>query len=90
MNVQQSPGFPWSPSEAASVNEFLNSQVGRKWLGLLNYRKPMIDIRTTEAAALSGAYSAGYERLLYVEMAATRTSLPEDSASIKGIDPTKD
>jgi hypothetical protein len=89
MNVQQPPGISWSPSEAAAVNEFLNTAVGRKWLGILLSRKPRLDLTTTERAALSGAYGAGYEAF-FGEIAGTRVSMTVDSASIKAIDPTKD
>ena len=85
------PGIPWSQSEAASVNEFLNTPVGRKWLGVLLTRKPVIDIHgSIEKAAMSGAFAAGYESI-FNEIAATRVgrALPEN-ASAKSIDPTKD
>jgi hypothetical protein len=83
------PGIPWSASEAASVNEFLNSPLGRKWLGVLLTRKPRMDLQNTEAAALTGAYAAGYERI-FAEIAATRVAGAPDNASVKAIDPTKD
>lgn len=83
-------GITWSPSEAAAVNEFLNTPVGRKWLGILLTRKPRMDLTNTERAALSGSFAAGYEHI-FGEIAATRTPQPmPDTASIKGIDPTKD
>lgn len=86
-----SPLQNWSPSEAAAVNEFLNTQVGRKWLGLLLSRKPAIDMGSTEKAALTGAYAAGYESF-FGQVALSRTALPpqDQSAGIKPIDPTKD
>lgn len=84
------PGIPWSPSEAAAVNEFLGTAVGRKWLGVLLTRKPRIDLSNTERAALSGAFAAGYESI-FAEIAATRVAQSHaDTASVKGIDPTKD
>jgi hypothetical protein len=86
MNV---PGIPWSAGEAASINEFLNSPLGRKWLGVLLTRKPRMDLATTEKAALSGAYAAGYEHF-FTEIASTRVSIGPDNASVKGIDATKD
>lgn len=83
-------GIAWTPSEAAAVNEFLNTLVGRKWLGVLLTRKPKTDLTTTEKAALTGAYAAGYESF-FVEIAATRLAMaPPESASVEGIDPTKD
>lgn len=83
-------GIQWSPSEAAAVNEFLNTPVGRKWLGVLLTRKPKVDLNSTEKAALTGAFSAGYESI-FSEIAATRVAQPlSESASVKGIDPTKD
>lgn len=80
----------WSPGEASTLNEFLNSPVGRKWLGLLLLRKPPTDLSSVERAAISAAYAAGYERI-FGEIAATRTSLPEaESPSISAINPAKD
>jgi hypothetical protein len=83
------PGFQWTPGEAASVNEFLNSPLGQKWLGVLITRKPRMDLSTTERAALSGAYIAGYESV-FGEIAATRTAVAPEDAGAKGIDMTKD
>jgi hypothetical protein len=85
------PGFlEWSPGEAAAVNEFLNSPVGRKWLAILLSRKPKVDLtKGTEVAALTGAFTAGYENM-FLEMAGTRTSVDLESASAKSIDMTKD
>lgn len=84
------PGITWSPGEAAAANEFLNSPIGRKWLGILLSRKPAVDLSSTERAALSGAYAAGYERI-FGEIAATRTSVMEtESPSLRAIDPAKD
>lgn len=84
------PGIPWSPSEAAGVNEFLNSPVGKKWLGVLLTRKPRIDLTTTERAAMTGAYSAGYESF-FNEIAATRVGKATFSdVSVRAIDPSKD
>lgn len=84
------PGIEWSPSEAAAVNEFLNSPVGRKWLGILLIRKPKIILEGTEKAALSGAYAAGYESF-FSEVANTRIGrMPTESAGLKSIYVTKD
>jgi hypothetical protein len=83
------PGITWSASESASVNEFLNSAVGKKWLGVLLTRKPRIDLTTTERAAMTGAFSAGYESF-FNEIATTRLTLEEDSASVKTIDMVRD
>lgn len=83
------PGLTWSPSEAAAVNEFLNSAVGKKWLGVLLFRKPHVNLESTEKAALSGSYAAGYESF-FNEIAATRISRADESASVKTIDMTKD
>lgn len=83
------PGIPWSPAEAAAINDFLNTPVGRKWMGVLLTRKPQMDLTTTERAALTGSYAAGYERI-FAEIASTRVSSTQDSASTKSIDPTKD
>lgn len=89
MNV---PGISWSASEAAGVNEFLNSPLGRKWLGVLLTRKPRMDkadLRTTETAALIGAFAAGYESF-FAEIAATRVVQVEESPAAKPIDMTRD
>jgi hypothetical protein len=83
------PGLQWGPGEAAALNEFLSSPLGQKWLGVLITRKPRMDLSTTERAALSGAYIAGYESV-FVEIAATRTSVAPEDSGAKGIDPTKD
>lgn len=83
------PGIPWSGAEAAAINDFLNSPLGRKWMGVLLTRKPSLDLAGTERAALTGAYSAGYEHF-FAEIASTRVASTQDSASMKGIDPTKD
>lgn len=87
---QPATGIPWSPGEAASVNEFLSTPLGTKWLQVLWAKKPKIDQTSTEKAALSGVYAAGYEKA-WEEISNTRTTLKEpDSASVEGIDPTKD
>jgi len=87
MNV---PGIPWSPGEAASVNEFLNSPLGRKWLGVLLLRKPRTVIdKGRSTAALTGAYAAGYEAF-FSEIAATRTAQAEEQPARPPIDMTKD
>jgi hypothetical protein len=83
------PGIPWSGAEAAAINDFLNTPLGRKWMGVLLTRKPAIDLSTTERAALSGAFGAGYERI-FAEIASTRVAANQDSASMKSIDVTKD
>jgi hypothetical protein len=83
------PGITWSNSEAASVNEFLNTLVGKKWLGVLLTRKPRVDLTSTEKAALTGAFTAGYESF-FNEIAATRLTRSDDAVSVKTIDPTKD
>jgi hypothetical protein len=83
------PGIPWSGAEAAAINEFLNSPLGRKWMGVLLTRKPSLDLAGTERAALTGAYSAGYEHF-FAEIAATRVAGSQDSAGLKPIDMTKD
>jgi hypothetical protein len=83
------PGIPWSGAEAAAINDFLNSPLGRKWMGVLLTRKPGLDLAGTERAALTGAYSAGYEHF-FAEIAATRVAGSQESASMKTIDPTRD
>ena len=80
----------WTPSDAAGVNGFLNSKVGQKWMRYLIKRKPDIDTATTERAALTGAFSSGYERV-FAEISKTReVESPPDNASAQAIDPTKD
>ena len=83
------PGIPWSPGEAASVNEFLSTEVGRKWLGLLLTRKPRIDLSSTEKAAMTGAYAAGYESF-FGEIAMSRVTPSRDDTGIKPIDVVRD
>lgn len=84
------PGIPWSPQEAAAVNEFLNSPLGKKWLGILIMRKPRLNLTNTEAAALTGAYAGGYESV-FGEIAATRIALVEaPNVDRPPIDTTKD
>ena len=83
------PGTPWSASESASVNEFLSSPLGKKWLGVLMSRKPRLDMLSTERAAMTGAYAAGYEQF-YNEIVATRVGIEEDMSGAKPIDMTRD
>lgn len=82
----------WTPSDAAALNEFLNTPLGRKWLGILLAHKPRIDMESSEKAALSGAFIAGYEHLLFHEIGINRMagSPKRDSAGKPGIDPEKD
>lgn len=84
------PDLVWSPSDAAGVNQFLNTVIGRKWLGVLLNRKPrsVID-KGMEQAALSGAFVAGYEAF-FLEIAATRVSLPVADVGTKAIDMSRD
>ena len=85
------PQNQWSPQEAASVNEFLNSAVGRKWLALLLMRRPSIDISTTERAAVTGAFVAGYDHMLFGQIPASRVVLPnQEPDNSRTIDPSKD
>ena len=83
------PGSIWSPSEAASVNEFLNTSVGKKWLAVLMTRKPRLDLSSTERAAMTGAFAAGYEHM-FNEIVSSRTVPPEDYSATKAIDMTRD
>jgi hypothetical protein len=87
--MTQPPGIPWSPQESASINEFLNTPVGRKWLGILMARKPRIDLTNTDRAGLTGAFAAGYESI-FGEIAMTRIAMQPEEASAKLIDMTKD
>jgi hypothetical protein len=84
------PGIPWSPQEAAAINDFLNQPLGRKWLGILLSRKPRVDISTNERAALTGVFSAGYEHF-FSEIAMTRVARTEEEpANIRSMDMVKD
>jgi hypothetical protein len=87
--MNQPPIGLWSAGEAAAVNEFLKSPVGRKWLDVLFMRKPRIDLTSGDRAGLTGAFAAGYEHF-FAEIAATRVTMPTDNVSAKSIDPTKD
>jgi hypothetical protein len=87
--LDQPPGIPWSPSESAGVNDFLSTPLGRKWLGILLNRKPGIDLTSTERAAITGAYSAGYERF-FMEIASSRATPPIGDSGAKSIDITRD
>jgi hypothetical protein len=80
----------WSPSEAASINEFLNTPLGNKWLIKIMLRKPRLDLSSTERAALSGAFIAGYENVFAVIDEMRRPHAPLQDASAKPIDPERD
>jgi hypothetical protein len=82
----------WTAGEAATVNEFLASPIGIKWLAELQSQKPKTDRDSMEKAALTGAFQAGYEYLLYNVIAGTRVAISESETgySSKAIDPTKD
>ena len=84
-----STGLQWTPQEAASVNEFLSSPLGRKWLQVLFIRKPGIDVSTADRAAMTGAFSAGYEQC-FKEISMTRISMTEEPSTAKPIDMTRD
>lgn len=85
------PQGQWSPGEAATVNDFLNSPVGRRWLSLLLVRRPMVDISTTERAAVTGAFAAGYDHMLFGQIPASRVALPTaEPDDGRSIDPSKD
>ena len=83
------PELQWSPGEASTVNDFLNSPLGQKWLNLLFSRKPAIKMDTTEQAAMTGVFAAGYEAV-FTQIHASRQVYLGDSASMKPIDPTRD
>ena len=82
----------WTPSDAAGLNEFLNTPLGRKWMGHLLASKPKIDMSSTEKAAMSGVYLAGYEHLLFTRIGVDRMAGAKEkaSASKPGIEPEKD
>jgi hypothetical protein len=80
----------WTPSDAAAINDFLNSKQGIRWLSTLMTMKPKVDLKSTEAAALSGAYVAGYEHFLNEAIPATRSVRTEEPQSLKPIDMTRD
>jgi hypothetical protein len=82
----------WTPSDAAGLNDFLNTKLGVKWIATLMTLKPKVEIsKGTEAAGLSGAYLAGYEFLLNEIIPRTRAVAPEEAnVSRKPIDMTRD
>lgn len=81
----------WSASDASSINEFLKTPLGVRWIATLMTLKPKVDIKAgTEAAALSGAYVAGYEYLLNEIIPRTRATLTEETASLKPLDMVRD
>lgn len=81
----------WTPSDAAGLNEFLNTPVGIKWIATLMTLKPKVDMsKGTEIAGLTGAYMAGYEHLLNEIIPRTRVVPIEETESRKPIDMTKD
>jgi hypothetical protein len=80
----------WTASDAAGLNEFLNSKLGVKWIATLMTLKPKVDLKGTEVASLTGAYTAGYEYLLNEIIPRTRAVPVEDTASRKPIDMTRD
>jgi hypothetical protein len=82
--------YNWSPGEAASINEFLSTPLGTKWLGYLMFLKPPFERGNYELAALSGSYRAGYEQCLGAIQYTRQPQAPSDTAASKGIDPTKD
>jgi hypothetical protein len=84
-----SNNLSWSPQEASAINEFLNSAIGRKWLTILMTRKPRLDLSSTERAALTGTFAAGYEAFFH-QIGATRDFQTEEMQAAKSIDPTRD
>ena len=91
MNIPRQ--LQWTPGEAATVNEFLESKIGQKWLSVLIFYKPQLDLSSTEKAALSGSYAAGYESFLGRIGWTRNPSLHQQStedASARSIDPVKD
>lgn len=81
----------WTASDAAGLNEFLNTKLGVKWISVLMTLKPKVDILGgVEKAGLSGAYVAGYEYLLNEMIPRTRAVVVQDTESRKPIDMTKD
>jgi hypothetical protein len=83
------PGIVWTPQEAASINEFLSSPVGKKWLGVLMTHKPRVDLSSQENAGMNGVGAAGFEQFLN-GIAATRVTREEDMSAAKSLDMTKD
>lgn len=81
----------WTASDAAAINDFLNSRQGIRWLAALMTMKPKVDItKGTEIGAMSGAYVAGYEHLLNEVIPSTRAVRTEETTSLKPIDMTRD
>jgi len=82
----------WTPSDAAGVNQFLNTPLGQKWLNFLHNYKPRItfeSLKTIEMAGMTGAYAAGYELCLLQIYTSCRV-VEEPDVSAKPIDMTKD
>jgi hypothetical protein len=80
----------WTPSESAGVDQFLNTALGQKWLTYLYNHKPRTTVdKGTEAAALSGVYSAGYEFCM-LQIWISRRPLEQAEVSAKSADMTKD
>jgi hypothetical protein len=79
----------WSPSEAAAVNEFLNSTVGKRWISLLQERKPPLDMTSIERTAITGSFASGYESF-FKQIEATRRFESAENASAKQLDMVKD
>lgn len=80
----------WSASDASAINDFLKSPLGVRWIATLMTLKPKVDLKSTEAAGLSGAYLAGYEYLLNEVIPNTRATRTEETASLRPIDMIKD
>jgi hypothetical protein len=88
MNIPR--GYNWSPQESAAINEFLNTPLGKRWLDLLYFQRPRTVIdKGTEAAALSGAFAAGYESV-FAQVALSRVAVQEEEPMTKTIDLVKD
>jgi hypothetical protein len=84
------PEIAWTPSDAAGLDQFLSTQLGRKWLAEMLNRKPRGEIhKGLEHAALSGAFAAGYEQF-FLEIYATRSSLPSADIEARSADMSKD
>jgi len=90
MDLPQLP--KWTPSDAAGVQQFLNTPLGQKWLGFLHSYKPRITVdslKSIESAGMTGAYAAGYE-LCMLQIYTSCRVIEETDYSAKAVDMTKD
>jgi len=87
------PHLPqWTASDSAGLKEFLRTPLGDRLMTQLHSHKPRTtaeDLKTVEQAALTGAYSAGYE-LCTLNIYALCNVLEQADFTAKTADMTKD